>query len=191
MRVLSRAFAALGAAFAWRRLLLGLSLLLAAAATAQTAPLPPEYRIKAAFLYKFLGYVEWPATALGPPGAPFVIGVVGPVAVVEELRRVTSGQTVAGHAVTVRRLAPEEPPFGLHVLYLVGDDDIPTHQLAATSGLPVLTVTESSRPTGGIINFTVVNQRVRFDIALPAADSNHLKISARLLNVARRVEPRS
>lgn len=180
------------AAFVWHRLWLCVPLmLLAAMASAQTAAPSDEYRIKAAFLHKFLSYVEWPAAALAQPGAPFVIGVVGPAEVVQELRRVTDGQTVAGHAVTVRRLTTQDPPLGLHVLYLVGDDgDAPAAQLAAAAGLPVLTVTESHGDGSGIINFAVDENRVRFDIALPAADANHLKISARLLNVARRVTPR-
>ena len=54
----------------------------------------------------------------------------------------------------------------------------------------MLTITESDIDAGAVLNFVVVDDRVRFDIALPAADANQLKISARLLNVARRVVPR-
>lgn len=178
---------------ALRRMALALVLLAAApaATTARAQANATEYRIKAAFLYKFLSYVEWPPGVLAPGGGPFVIGVVGPEAVAEELRRATAGQTVDGHPVVVQRLAGGDTVESVHVLFLAGkDDDAPADELAAVRGRPVLTITESDIEAGGIINFVVVNDRVRFDIALPAADANHLKISARLLNVARRVVPR-
>ncbi len=180
-----------------RALLRGLALGAALAFTApaipaRAAPSVAEYRVKAAFLYKFLSYVEWPPGALASPGGAFVIGVVGPEAAVRELRRATAGQSVNGHAVSVRPLARGDTVADVHVLFLAGSDgDPPADTLAAARGRPVLTITESDIEAGAVINFVVVDDRVRFDIALPAADAHQLKISARLLNVARRVVPRS
>ncbi len=188
MRVLSAPAATRRAAL--RRVALGLALMAAAPAIpARAAPAVAEYRIKAAFLYKFLSYVEWPPGAL--PDGPLVIGVIGPESVADELRQVTAGQSVNGHPVSVQQLAGSDTVADVHVLFLAGKEgDSPTDELATARGQPVLTITESDIDAGAVINFVVVDDRVRFDIALPAADANQLKISARLLNVARRVVPR-
>jgi len=192
MRVLSTAAAARRAALRHLALSLAAGVVLTAAVPAspvRAAPTMAEYRIKAAFLYKFLSYVEWPPGALRD--GPLVIGVVGPQRLAAELREVTAGQSVDGHAVSVQQLAGSDTVGDVHVLFLAGKDgDSPTDELAAARGRPVLTITESDIEAGAVINFVVVDDRVRFDIALPAADANRLKISARLLNVARRVVPR-
>ncbi len=150
-----------------------------------------EYRIKAAFLSKFGNYVEWPEAAPGVRAdAPFGIGVVASDAVVEELVRAARGHQVQGRPIVVRRLAPGDAIAGLCIVFVARSHAAQlADTLAATNGKPILTVTEVSEglAVGSMVNFVVVDDKVKFDIALPAASASELKISARLLAVARNV----
>lgn len=161
----------------------------AAFAFAQGDP-DAQVRIKAAFLYKFGGFVEWPDAAFAGPETPLVIGALGADALADELERVTAGRRVQDRAVAVRRLRPGEKPEGVHVLFIGESQNARIAEVAAAlRGEPVLVVSESASATsrGSMINFVVEGNRVRFDVALPPAEAGHLKISARLLGVARRV----
>ncbi len=162
----------------------------AAQSDAQTA----EYRVKAAFLYKFGGYVEWPQGVFAKPDSPIAIGVIGADALAEELARIVAGRTINGRPVTVRKLRPGEAVARLHVLFVGRSDSSRLADiLAAAKGQPLLTVTESEEALelGSMINFVVVEDKVRFDIAPPPSESSNLKISARLLGVARKVVSKS
>ena len=152
-----------------------------------------EYQVKAAFVCKFGNYIDWPPQALGAAGEAFRIGVVASDAVAEACRRTAATALVAGRPVEVRRLARGEAPEGVHALFVSRGmtAQLPA-LLAAVQGKPVLTVTElDPGGTTGMINFVVVDDKVRFDILLPPAAQSGLKISVRLLSVARRVEGRS
>jgi len=92
----------------------------------------------------------------------------------------------------VRRLNRGDALTGLHIVFIArGHADRLAETLGAARGQPVLVVTESegAGAPGSIINFVVVEDKVRFDVALARAESSNLKISARLLGVARRVIP--
>ncbi|RZJ11279.1 MAG: YfiR family protein [Rubrivivax sp.] len=176
-----------------RRRLLLLAALAGARVQAADDEGSAEYQVKAAFVCKFGNYVEWPAQALGRAGEPFRIGVLGSVAVVEALRRTAAVTEVAGRPVEVRRLSRGEAPDGLHVLFVSQAMAAAAPEaMAAVHGRPVLTVTEldPGGPTG-MINFVIVDDKVRFDVQLLPATQSGLKISVRLLSVARRVEGKS
>jgi hypothetical protein len=178
---------------AWAALALAAALLLAwPCARADGAETIAEYRIKAAFLVKFLGFVEWPAAVFERPDAPFVIGVLGARTVGEELGHITPTQRVNGHPVQVRTLARGDAPAGLHMLFVARPESGQLAGLAAAvdrQPLLVVTETEAGLAAGGTINFLVLDDKVRFDISLPAAERAGLKISARLLAVAHAVLP--
>lgn len=147
-----------------------------------------EYRIKAAFLCKFGNYVEWPSTA--SPETPFGIGVLASSAVVEELSAIARGQTVNGRPIVVRKLERGESMEGLDMLFVARTHTARLGEtLAALKDRPVLTVTESDPgvSVGSMVNFVVVDDKVKFDISLPAVERSKLRISARLLGVARTV----
>ena len=175
----------------WRAGLLAVLLLgtgFAAACRAQAMIDAPEYRIKAAFVCKFAGYVEWPPQVFARPDSPIVIGVMATDAVVDELARTATGLSADGRPLVVRRLQRGEPAASAHLVYIASSEESRLPEtLAALRGLPVLVVTESSRALalGSMINFVVVDDKVRFDIAPQAAEAGHLRISARLLGVAR------
>lgn len=175
-------------------LLLAAALSAAAAAWAGGEDDSIEYQVKAAFVCKFGNYVEWPASAQGTAGEPFRIGLLGGDAVFEAFRRTAAASTVGGRTVEVHRLAQAETtlPEGLHIVFVTRAMAAQAPAvLAAARGRPVLTVTElDSGGAAGMINFVVVDDKVRFDILLPPASQSGLKISVRLLGVARRVEGR-
>nr|WP_315398541.1 YfiR family protein [uncultured Duganella sp.] len=151
---------------------------------ADTPPASAERAVKADFLTKFLGYVDFPAGPLDP-GTPYVVGVAGADDIAAELIRITSGRTVNNHTVVVRRIQGGDGAGGLHLLFVGADADeaalVKAAQLAGA-----LSVTESSTgiEAGSVINFVLADERVRFEVSLAAADRARLKLSSRLLSVA-------
>ena len=149
-----------------------------------------EYRIKAAFLYKFTNYVEWPPQAFVQADSPLVIGVVGADDLADRLRQVVLSRNANGHPIIVRKLRSGDSVEGVHMLFIghAADARIPDI-LASTRGQAVLPVTESgdALASGSVINFVIVDDKVRFDIALRPAEVRKLRISALLLSVARKV----
>ena len=151
-----------------------------------------EYRIKAAFLLKFVGFIDWPPVSFDRADAPFVIGVLGGAALGNELEQIASGRQVNGHPVRVRVLGRGDSSAGLQVLFVGRSEGARLNPVAsATDGVPTLVVSESdgALAQGSAINFVVVDDKVRFDVALRAINRAGLKISARLLAVARVVQP--
>ncbi len=159
-------------------------------AGADEAPAAAERNIKAAFLYKFAGYVEWPDTGL-PADEPLTIGVIGADELAGELSRITTGRMIAERPIRVRRLDGDDSLAGLQVLFVgTPSSEITRDHLARARGLPILVVTDAAGALadGSIINFTLEHDRVRFEISLPAAERSRLKLNSRLLAVAQRIQ---
>lgn len=153
-----------------------------------------EEQVKAAFLYKFGSYVEWPAGEFSSAGSPLTIGVLGADVLADQLSRITAGRTVNGHPVTVRKLQNESQSTDVNVLFVGRSHNAHLGTiLAAVKGRPVLTVTESNEglAPGSMINFLIVDGRVRFEVAPEMASRESLLISARLLAAAYRVSLRA
>jgi hypothetical protein len=147
--------------------------------------------VKAAFLFRFASYVQWPET--GGAQAPFVIGVAGGGAVVAQLELIAPRTTVRGRPTEIRRVADADELAGLHILYVDHDSLKRTRALRrAALERPILLVTDSpgGLEAGGVINFLELDRNVRFEISLIAADRAQLKIDSALLSVAARVERR-
>ena len=147
-----------------------------------------EASVKAAYLYKFLSFVDWPAAAFASADAPQVIGVMGNDELLAELQRIVAGRVVNGHPLVATKVSPGDSVELLHVLY-VGRSARAAPAIRAVAGRPVLTVTDSpgGLGEGGILNFVLMQGRVRFEASLPAAERAGVKLSARLLAVAERV----
>ena len=174
---------------AGRRRLLGLPLglvllTLCANAWPQADGEADEAHVKAAFVYKFTGYVDWPESAMGGADAPFVMGVLGSENLLNELTQLIAGRKVHERPVVVRKMRAGEPLTGVQLLF-VGRGET----LRAEPGKPVLVVTEAEggMPRGSMINFVIVDRHVRFEIALPAVEKAGLRMSSRLLAVAQKV----
>jgi hypothetical protein len=147
-----------------------------------------ERRVKAAFLYKFLGYADFPAAAFADSAAPIVIGVVGSEDMAEELGRVVAGRQVRGRPIVVRTLR-EGDPAQVHLLFVAGSDSARAARILRASPTALLPVTECELglQNGSVINFRIIEERVRFDVSLDSAERNNVKLSSRLLTVANRV----
>lgn len=170
---------------------LALPLLLAAAGTARArtdgfGAHALERRIKAAFLFKFLGYAEFPAHAFNDPNGPFTIAVVGSHEMAAELTRIAAGRVIGGRPIVVRQVGAHEAPPPAHLLFVAGSDAARAGRVLRAAPGAFLTVTESDGglPHGSVINFRIIDQRVRFDVSLDAAEKNNVKLSSRLLTVA-------
>jgi len=147
-------------------------------------------RVKAAYLYKFAGYVEWPPGVFASEDSPLVVGVIGDDHLEEILSRMIVGKTVNGRPLVTRRLEAESPLQGVHML-IVGALDAPTLQAigAAVRGKPVLVVSDAGqrRMLDSMISFDLVDQHLRFNVALKPAATSGLKLRALMLTAARRV----
>ena len=185
-----------------RRRLAGWALLCAAALCGHLALLPParadnaatspvlERRVKAAFLYKFLGYAEFPPGAFADAASPVTIGVIGADELAAELGRIVGGRTVGNRPILVRVLRESELGTPVHLLFIGGYDSARVGRMVRAAGNALLVVTEcdGGLQLGSAINFRIVDERVRFDVALDAAERNGIKLSSRLLTVANRVQ---
>ena len=155
------------------------------ARSAVGAPLPDEYRVKAAILYHLAKFVEWPADAFSTPTAPFAVCILGVDPFGGILDESLKGRQVAGRAFAVRRLA--DPEGGCHVLFIATSErrrlGFITGQLG-TAG--VLTVSEEDGFTalGGIVELINDAGKVHFHINAAAAERARLRVSARLLALA-------
>ena len=151
-----------------------------------------EDRVKAAYLYRFAEYVEWPEGAFARRDTPVTIGVLGSETLADELSQAVVGRTINDRPVTVKRLRPGEPLTGVHVLFIGRSESARLNQLAqGAQPRSILTVTESdgALAQGSVINFVVADRRVRFEISLQSAEKSKLKLSSRLLAVAQEVRP--
>jgi hypothetical protein len=147
-----------------------------------------EYKIKAAFIYKFCLYVEWPPNAFTAPDAPIVLGIAGPDRLIDELGSIVKDHKINDRLLEVRHISNPTSLKGLHVLFITREEQAHLPQLLALAqGLPLLAVTESSNglDDGGGINFAVQDNRVRFDVNLDFTGRQGLHLSAQLLKVAR------
>ena len=192
--------------------LLGLTvslILLSAASLAWSSPAtggdPPaasEYEVKAAFLFHFTQFTDWPAALFEKTGGRIVIGVLGADPFGSDLDRAVRGKTVQGRPLAVQRFPRAEDVGPCQVLF-IGESDRKRLRVILDSlkGKPVLTVGESDQflalgheaapdqflAQGGIIAFLREDEHIRFSINLDAADRSALKFSAKLLKVARSV----
>lgn len=142
--------------------------------------------ITAAFLLNFARFTEWPAEAL-PPSAPLVLCVVGE-SVASALESASSGRSVGGRRVEVRRVTPAESTRTCSLLFIGRDEgDRLPDVLPLLRGASVLTVSdaEAFAERGGIVQLYIEGGRMRFAINIRTARAARLSLSAQLLNLAR------
>jgi len=167
----------------------------AAALIAQTKS-ANEYQMKAAFLYNFLKFVDWPSSAFTSPNQPLTICVYGRDPFGTALEDALLGKTIGDRRVSLVRATQFQDLVGCHVVFVSASEREPTADLAGRlKGRPVLFVGESDgfAASGGTIQFTIEDNRVHFVINPDAADRAGLKISSKLLALAKivRVPSRS
>lgn len=149
---------------------------------------PNEYQVKAAFLYNFAKFVEWPPGTFAGPNAPLVVEVLGEDPFGQSLDEAIGGRSVNGHPLLIHRSRRLEDLRGCQLLFVSSAEQkrMPLI-LARLEGWPVLTVGEweTFAESGGIIQFLLEDNRVRFAINLDAATRARLKISSKLLTLAK------
>jgi len=152
-----------------------------------------EYRVKAAYLFNFASYVEWPAANGTQANSPIVVGFIDAPEIADELSKLSSGHMVRNRPVEIKLIKPGEPLAGVQILFLGRQGNKRLKQLLdGLHSQPVLTVSDAQGglSDGSIINFLPVDDRIRFEISLANAERIGIKINARLLSVAQRIESR-
>ena len=144
-----------------------------------------EYRLKAAFVYRFPQFVEWPDTAV-QESRTLDLCVLHPNPFGSELEQLVIGESLGGRPLHVRVIDTVDALPGCHALFAGAHSAIAAAALQAVSGRPVLTVGETDEflNAGGIIALKIVDRRVRFDVNAANAQKAGLRISAQLLNLA-------
>ena len=145
---------------------------------------PSEYEVKAAFLYNFLSFVEWPEASL--PEDRFTIAIVGRDPFGSVLDDVVANERHAGRPLVVRRVMRARDAADAQVAFLALPDSQLDGALADLAARPVLTVGEARdfAKRGGVIQLRVQDGRVKFEVNSGAAAAGGLKVSSHLLKLA-------
>jgi hypothetical protein len=156
----------------------------------QARPRADENEVKAAFLYQFGRYVEWPA-AQERSGSMFLICVLGEDPFGPALDEIVKGKSISGGPVAIKRIIGPGELRDCRILFVSrSEDDRLPAILKTLEGRMVLTVGEGAQFTrrGGMVAFTSQDSKVRFAINLAAAEGAKLRLSSQLLRIAARVE---
>ncbi len=147
-----------------------------------------EYPVKLAFLYNFTKFIEWPPDSYRDPGAPLAICIVGHDPFSPDLEGDLRTRAVAGHPVEVRTLRPTDTLRVCHMVFIpITENDQADKIVRGLKGSSTLTVGEIDgfAVLGGIINLTVEDNKIHFEVNQLAAGRAGLKISSKLLSMAK------
>jgi len=165
--------------------------LLAVWSNAGKAQTPSEYQVKAAFLYNFAKFIEWPPASFPSESAAFQICILGPDPFGNELQEITRNKTVNGRRFQISQVADLERARTCQILFVRSSEKTHLNQiLDGLHGSSVLTVGDQKAfaERGGMINFLLEDDRVRFEVNQKAAEQAGLKLSSQLLSVAKRTK---
>jgi len=150
---------------------------------------PGEYQIKAAFIFNFAKFVEWPASALPTPTSPIVIGVLGENPFGDTLEKTVQNKTVEDHPLQIKWFQNAADATNCHILFISASEKprLPAI-IKALNGNTVLTVADMDHfnEGGGMIAFVMEGTKIRFRINNEPAIRVGLKISSKLLSLASR-----
>jgi uncharacterized protein DUF4154 len=150
-----------------------------------------EYPVKLAFLYNFTKFVEWPPGSYPAPRSPFLICIVGHDPFNQTLEAELRTRNVADHPLEVRTLKANDKLNACQIVFVPAPEKQQEDRIVSgLKGISTLTVGESEgfAVLGGIINFTVDSNKVHFEVNRIAADRAGLKLSSRLLSIAKLVQ---
>lgn len=153
---------------------------------------PSEYQVKAAFLYNFGKFVQWPANTFTNDHAPIVIGIFGNNPFHGDLERIIAGKDISGHPVNIRYVSSAPDLKGCDIVFVsTAEQENARKMIGAIQTFGILTVTEDTgnfADSGYIINFITVDDRIHFEINNAAAIKAGLTISSKLLALAKTPE---
>src|SRR5258706_543067 len=150
---------------------------------------PTEYQVKAACLFNFAKFVDWPPTAFPQPASPIVIGIMGENLFHDDLARVVQGKTINNRPLVINEINSLSEATNCHILFISSSEKKRLREiLPSLRNSSVLTVSETDHFTelGGMINFFAEGKKVHFEINVEAARNAGLKVSSRLLGLASR-----
>lgn len=154
------------------------------------AQVSKEYQIKAAFLYNFAKFVEWPTESFATTNSPLVIGVFGKNPFGTELQKVVANRKINGRDIVVSRIETPAEARNVQLLFFSANEGVRAGQIMAdlpSTALLTIGETEQFSQHGGMIVFLLEGDKVRFDINAGAAEQAGLKISAQLQKLAKTV----
>jgi hypothetical protein len=157
-------------------------------------PKVSEYQVKATYLYNFGRFVQWPLNATAAKGDSFSICVIGQDPFGTALDGILSGETIDGMAVVPKRVVKPQDALNCRVLYIsLSEDSRLKELLPALDKAGVLTVSDIPQfsQRGGMIQFVVVGNKIRFEVNLTSAQDAGLTLSSDLLKVAAAVRKTS
>lgn len=149
-----------------------------------------EYQLKAAFLFNFAKFVQWPANSFATPQSEFGICVLGDDPFGRSIDDVLHGKTIGEHPVMISRCKDVGEMTHCQIVFVSASEKKRLPEiLAALRGTSTLAVgeTDGFAASGGVIQFTLEEQRVRFIINVEAAERAKLQISSKLLALAKLV----
>jgi hypothetical protein len=156
------------------------------------AQAPSSLQVEAAFLFKFIGYVDWPEQALGSPDKPFVIGVLGTDPFGASIDEDARDEKAKGRKIEVHRYSSVGQISNCQILFISSSESrrLPSI-LDKLKGRSILTVSDlpDFARAGGMIGFVTQNNKIRFQINRDAAQQARVNISAKLLQLAQIVYP--
>ena len=150
-----------------------------------------EYEVKSAFLYNFAAYVEWPKSAFAEESSPLVVCIVGADPFGGVLDKILQGKTAQGRPLTLRRVATAKEAKGSHIVFIPSSESERIGELtSALAGTPALLVGEAEglARKGAACNFVLEDSRVRLEVNVGTAEKAGLRLGAKLLKIARRVD---
>jgi hypothetical protein len=150
---------------------------------------PSEPQVKAAFVYNFTKFVQWPNHIL-PPGEPQLsLCVLGNDHLADTLDSL-KGKTTSGRQLSVRRIAGPEDAGRCHIVYIGRSERDQARNILKGMKSGILTIGDMPQfaSSGGIINFVIVESRVSFEVNVDAAEKAGLRISSQLLKLAQIVK---
>jgi YfiR/HmsC-like len=172
------------------RLGLTLILLFVPGSVSAQASVPAEYRAKASFLATFPSFIDWPESAFLSAQAPFLVCVLGDFRFGTALAESARSASPHGRLVDVRWVRRDREARNCQILF-VSESEAKRYAgiLQAVQGRGILTVGETMDflSAGGMLSFSFQNGTLQFDVNLAAANEAHLRVSSRLLVLARRV----
>lgn len=148
-----------------------------------------ESKVKAAFLYKFCDYIQWPAQVFTELDSPIILAVAGTETQVAQITSMVSGRYIGQRALVVRAVNSPDDLRDVHLLYISRNAQTSLDELFANTGsLPILTISdEEAASAASIITFLTIQDRIRFEISLGRANEVGIKLSSELLAVAHKV----
>jgi hypothetical protein len=168
-------------------ILAGCLALVTRAVAGETPKSAAEPEVKAAYLLNFARFVEWPDSVFESDASEIRVGILGPGPPDRQLKLAMEERLIRNRPIRVIWLEDPEAAISCHIVYLPQAAVHPDGILAATTGKPILTVGESDSfaARGGVIQLYLEDQVVRFEINRAAAERDGLKVSSRLLSLAR------